>query len=347
MIDEEAAMEIEFECANCGAKLKVKAAAAGRKLRCPRCGKLTDVPKVEASDSAARAVPVSPSRRGKIVRKAESPPASDLSSQIVEEADAAVPSVSEPKPDIADPRLGMLEQQISELTEKLRQTEAKLEIAQLRAAQAEEGKQGAIEKMQSQEKEIEAKIAEHYQSEILAAKKTIGDLEGKLTAEVKKRVEERSRQTGRSAAEIERDLLRAGTAQSKDENVIDPDALVSEIQVLPFGKVLRASVLIHICVIAVTSIGYLVWLAQGKPEKEKPPAPASAEVAPAPSADKAGTSGTPDEPVRAVAEGATNEETEIRGGTKRSAGKSAIEKSIESLPEKGEVPTDTSVSLDL
>jgi len=323
-------MNIEFSCAKCGANLKVRAAFGGHSVQCPKCGKKTDVPKAGENMAQSAGQVAVPSTNHAV-------------------ADAGLKTE---EPSLPIPDMSMYDKQISTMAKKIREMEAQLEVAKLRAEQSEKARQEALKEKKTEREQIECEISGHYQAEIEAARASVAELKARLSQEYRKRIELQAEEGNRTCAEIERDLLASGVPEIDGENIVDPDALISEITTLPFGKYLRIAVALHVCFILLTSIGYFFRLAKAKPEEDE-----SAEATPAGAvSDSAKTNKSkitekPEDQAPEAEQGLSKEtgkdtKKEPTAGPDRKE-KTKIEQSIESLPKEGETPpSNTSVSLD-
>ncbi|RMG35661.1 MAG: hypothetical protein D6725_12135 [Planctomycetota bacterium] len=89
-------MPIEFDCPQCGARLRVPDAAAGHKSRCPRCGAIVDVPQTDIHETVGS--PIGPAES---VESAPSADATDTgwpNSATETGGWDAEPSVTQPSP---------------------------------------------------------------------------------------------------------------------------------------------------------------------------------------------------------------------------------------------------------
>lgn len=319
-------MDIETTCSKCGAALKLRATVAGRTIQCPRCGRKTEVARggpvaaaAPASAAETRPAPAGPA------------PLPPVDADVVDEAPDAPASVraeSSPQSDGVP---------LQELQDRIRRMEAELDVARLRAEEAERARQQALESRSIDRKAVRQEAVQHQESELQAAKQCIAELQARLSAEYQKRI---SSPAGRSASEIEREVLQEGgapVATPVEDEVADPDALIAEIKRSSFGRDLRSSVVIHAILIAVTSVGLLIaWL------RGAPPATPASDTTGQPVATNAaaavmGGGAASNAPASRPAE---------RPSSREGTGTSSLERAVEALPEKGELPRESSVSLD-
>jgi|GEM_PF-2653105 len=353
------ATDIRFACEVCGAVLKVKAALAGKILQCPKCAKRTKV--VPLDESAAQSPPVSaPAPRPQAAVTAESrlrqtagvspqPPSSATPEPAPHEpAEAPVSPLPSPAPAIGEPSClhedaakGQESAVSRELEEKLKELEAQLEVARLRAERAEQEKQAALASLSEDRRRLQEEAAAHFRAELEAAKKTISQLHAQIEDEKRRRVE--SLKQERTATEIERDLLGSGQYALTESEIAAADALIADIKASGIGRYVRLSVVIHAAVIILTSIFFIISLVRGRPAA--PPAqpasqpPQAAAPSPAPASK-------PEKPVEEAPKPAPAAPAARSDAARREA-KTDLEKKVESLPSREELPKDTSVTLDL
>ena len=121
------------------------------------------------------------------------------------------------------------------------------------------------------------------------------------------------------------------------------DALIADIKASGIGRYVRLSVVIHAAVIILTSIFFIISLVRGRPAA--PPAqpasqpPQAAASSPAPASK-------PEKPVEEAPKPAPAAPAARSDAVRREA-KTDLEKKVESLPSREELPKDTSVTLDL
>lgn len=365
-------MDIRFACQVCGAVLKVKAALSGKILQCPRCGKRTTVvPIDEASSQSPSAAPTTqtavpspaplpqPPPPPAPVRPAPTPPAPpqpqrpEAAPQI--QQPAGVSGVRPPAPEAPAIAEAAVSQEaapktpkavdLSEIEEKLRRLEAELDVATLRAEKAEQEKEAALARLADDRERLREETAAHYRAELEAAKKTISQLQAQIEEEKRRRVE--SLKSGRSAAEIERDLLKSGQYALTESEMAAADALIADIKTSGMGRHVRLSVMIHAVVIILTSIFFIVSLVRGRSAS---PAPATAPAASPQQSAPAPAASAPAKTENKVEHGTEKAPTPVsatKPETGRREPKTELEKKVESLPSREELPKDTSVTLDL
>jgi DNA-directed RNA polymerase subunit RPC12/RpoP len=320
---------ISFECGNCGATLKVRAGFAGRSVQCPKCAKKTLVP--APGVESAPAAPAPAVRQSAPAPAPEPPgpepvPAAKPTEPQVSAAAPAPQSAAAADTSTFTARIEQLEKDLAAATERAGAAEKSLQeelaAAKQRAEEAEQ-KAAAAATAASEAKTAAGLDAEalqeetrvRFEAELRAARATITELQGKLSAAYQERV---------LGAEP---VAAPSPAAADDADIVDADALLADMSALKFGKYLRAAILLHAAVVLVTSIGYFIRLARPEPPpEEEAPAEAPAESTAVPGVVES-------EPVPAPEPSTERPKTEL-------------EKQVESLPVPGEKPPSSAVTLE-
>jgi len=315
---------IAFNCEKCGAGLKVKDGVAGHTVLCPKCGKKTQVPRgsdaedgapagVRAEGPAAEPGPAAPTRPAE--QPTPKPP--------VEPASAA----SALRDDAEAQRR---EAEVRDLTERVRsmqeERDAARDAAREAAAKADAAKSAAGEAGRARETEIEKTAVGRYEADLAAKEQRIAELEKQLS-------ERPMRAPAVVPVPLPRRAPRAGVAASGASEAVNPDALIADISKSCFGKHLRTAILIHVVIIVLTSVAYLMRVVTRKDADAEVPAPVETAAAVAPVE------------MPAVEETGEVAETESKPQAPPRE-KTDLEKNIESVPEAGALPGETSISLD-
>lgn len=244
---------------------------------------------------------------------------------------------------------------VARLEAQVRELQNLLDVARLRQEEAEKARVRVEKQRDEQKAGIEARAAQHFESELDAAKRSIAELERRIELEYKRRIAAESGANRRTPAEIEKELLESGAGGLTEEENAAPDALLAEIHETRFGQRMRLAILIHVVLIVATSIGYIHhrWI-----RKPVPAAPAEGLAAAAEQAGGAATNGgekvvapAAEEPGAAEPGQPPAQAAEPTAGAPAArgtgGGTSELERSIETLPAPGEVPKESTVSLDL
>ncbi len=249
---------VEFECERCGAMLKVRPMLAGKSVQCAKCRRKTAVPAVDdVTPSAASPVqappqPSSPIQTSVPMTEATPPPPPEPTAA----PEPPPPVTASPHPTPVSPPLA----QASVTTEAQQQQLAALntEIKMLRekvakADRASETAREELDRMQAQTHELKAAAAAAASNtstaaELSAVQNRVKELEARLA-------------TSQEQLRLAREAIAKGAALpseavSFDENY-EAEALLADLKAVPFGKILRTAVIIHVVIILGTSLGYL------------------------------------------------------------------------------------------
>jgi DNA-directed RNA polymerase subunit RPC12/RpoP len=355
---------VSFSCANCASSLKVLKSFAGKAIQCPKCTKKTLVPDPGAkpgpapAESDAPAAPVAASKPADApVPKTIIPEAPKPEPIAAVKPPAPKPAAPAPKADAVSaarptedlqPRLNEQGQKLEALMRQMKDMELRLDVARLKAEKAEAEKQALAAQKEKDRAKIQDELSVHFKAEIEAARRTIVRLEEKVQDATQQRLVKASALDGRTAAQIEKELLENPDDALTESETAVPDAVMADIRESRFGRYVRASLMIHVVILAVTSLGliktYFVKPPEGVDEggtntvtTVSSPA-ASGEAAPAPvEAAPAATVPSETAPVEKPAGTA---------GTAPVKAKPIVPE--EALPAPGEKPpSDTSVNLGL
>ncbi len=329
---------IAFACEKCAASLKVLKSLAGKTIQCPKCSKKTAVPGGARPPAAPgkNAAPPPPAVSSKPPLPAVPPPPPPKTPSFAGAVPAAAPD------EALAARVRDLEQKLEHQTRDLRTMEQRLDVARLRMERAEQEKQELAARKSDDRGRLEAELSAHFQAELEAARKTIARMEEKVQQATVDRLQ-RTKETGRTAVEIEKALLENPDDALTESETLVPDAVLSDIRESRFGRYIRLAIVIHAVVLGLTSIVYIRNRISPPPPPDEAggastnAVPAVASPVPAGSVPETGTST------------GTGEVSET--GTKVSVpapSAAAPASALEALPEPGEkAPTDTQVDLGL
>lgn len=355
---------VSFSCANCASSLKVLKSFSGKLIQCPKCTKKTPVPDLAAKSESAPAEPAVPAPAAetpKPVSEETAPAAASVPKIDIPDAPPAVakppaakPVAPTPKPEAAAPSrpsedlrplLDGQEKKLEAMMRQMKDMELRLDVARLRAEKAEQEKQSLAVRKEQDRAKLQDELSAHFKAEIEAARRTIGRLEENVRDATRQRIVKASSIDGRTAAQIEKELLENPDDALTEAETAVPDAVMADIRQSRFSRYVRASLLIHAVLLAVTSVGVITAYFWPPPEGEEGAgtntvtavsAPVSAEeTAPVAAATNATA---PDSPAPAVKPDAA---AVVPPATVK-----PIVPETEALPEPGEKPpSDTSVKI--
>lgn len=307
-------MNIEFSCANCGVTLKVLQGFAGKTIQCPKCAKKTRVPAVGATPekrpAAAggvasssvpeeKATPVVEPVPLSLERPTPAPePPAPVRNLPVEPRLSPVPAsppLAEPAPLVEDrlqPRLGEQEERVEAMTRQMRDMELRLDVARLKTEKVTQEKQELAAQKATDRLRLQEELSVHFQAEIEAARKTITRLEEKVREATQQRLSSGAAAGGRTAAQIEKELLENPDDALTESETAVPDAVMADISKSRFSRYVRTSILIHAVLLGVTSVGMI----KAYFVKEAPPVEAGGAVTnavPASAVSPSAVSGAP------------------------------------------------------
>ncbi len=344
-------IDLQFQCGRCDARLTVKKMLAGRKINCPKCHKKIQVPN---KDNDVATVPedlATMSPRGVNNNTPSTfPPGGGA------QAPAAASGASSgngkaapaPPPEDASASRARIEEQERQLAKRQTEVEGlerELEAERKRQAEKTASLQTDVknlsERLQAARDEAERRGKQvpdptpGNDEALEQARRRIAELERQVTV---------SQRQARPAAPAARPGDPSAAAPEEDETEgPDPDQLIAHLQNSTLRRGLRLSLLAHALFLLLTSLGFLYWTVRGgRPEPETaadgetPAAVQPAETeAPVEAAEQ-----TPD--TRPEAPPDTVEPPDTVAERPRSS----IEEEIESLPEPGETPEPSDVTLD-
>jgi len=366
---------IAFECERCAAALKVRPMLAGRSIQCPKCGRKTAVPAPSSGEGLDTRDPAAvPDRMADAVSVVsnDDPDEPAYAVELLEPdepppAEAPVPPpVNVPVPPPAAVKVPVqvrvpvpppVRVPVPPPAAVSAPPPVSVPVPPPAAVSAPPPVSVPVPPPVSVQAPVQAVVPPPTRAaEAAVRSEADGRLESELSA-VRKRAEdlERKLAVAQDQLRLAREAIAAGTALpsaavSFEDNAQAEEAL-APLHTVSFPKILRTAVLIHVVVLLGTSAGYFYRLWKDKhpvaePVAEQPAGEAqkkapegSAPAEPGPESAKApSTSPQPPATVETVAPVAPV--TPVRP-------KSELEQRIESLPEPGERPTASSVSLDL
>jgi DNA-directed RNA polymerase subunit RPC12/RpoP len=339
---------ISFPCGNCGAGLKLVKSLAGKMILCPKCAKKTLVP--GGAPPPAPAAPESPA-------SAPEPSPASVAAAPSDTPPASSPATPPPKPparppvtlpqtdDSLQPRLREQDAKLEVLTRQMQDMELRLEVARLKTEKAEQEKNALLTQKATDKLRLQEELSTHFQAELEAARKTITGLEGRVREATERRLASPAASGGRTAAQIEKELLENPDDALTEAETAVPDAVMAAITQSRFSRYIRTSIVIHAIIMGLTSVGTI----KGYFIKEPVPA-------------EAGDSATNAVPIKAVSPSAVDTAAVKPAAAEPAAAavppggaepatlppKSTEEKKMEALPAPGEKPpSDTQVNLGL
>lgn len=364
---------LEFQCAHCDARLNVKAWLAGKKINCPKCHKKILVPTKNgtvASVPEDLATPLKKTPDTKTVKPATTPattrkpaaPAAPPPPSTTEPPASAAPnpasgaakpsSPPEPPASAAPPpadsgRLTELEREVGKKDALLAEREK--ELLALRSAMENRQRELAardadLEKLRAETQKTRAQPAppddqarrekERQAADLERARQQVAALEQQLADARREAATARAQPSGHDGG---------GASTAGNDEEPDPDRLIAGLQRSTLRRGLRISIFGHAALLLLTSLGFLYWsLRGGRPEPE-PESPAAAQPETRQPSER--------ETQRREAALALETPAATRGVAERppetERPRSRIEEIIESLPEPGETPRPSDVSLDL
>ncbi len=353
--------KLQFQCGRCDARLTVKNMLAGRKINCPKCHKKIQVPSTDngiakvPEDLAAvsrqetrKNTPATEASATFIGSKAQTPEAPAASASSPAEEKPAPPPSSAPTEDVSAARTRIEEQerQLAKRQAEVERLEGELESE--RKTQAEETASLRTEikniteslqavRAEADRREKQAPAPAPGNDEALEdARRRIAELERQLAA---------TRRQAQAAAAANRhgDQSAAIPEEDEGEEGPDPDLLIAHLQKSTLRRGLRMSLLAHVAVLMLTSLGFLYWTIRGeRPESETSAdgeTPAAVQAVEPEEQAEAGDRAPDTRPAPPV-------ETEAPPDTVTERPRSSIEEEIESLPEPDEEPEPSDVTLD-
>ncbi len=324
---------LEFVCTRCEARLNVKALLAGKKINCPKCHKKIVVP-LENHNVAGL-----PEKQAKKL------------SEPAGEAEMCGVHGSVPVKAVADEqsrRLAEIEDELQQKKDRLAQRDRELEKLRADLEQQRlrhEELSADLEKTRAERREsCEKAAAKQAEKE---PENNKGTVEGGFHAEDMERSSQRIADLERQVAEARReaDMARAraaagavsGDGETRDDGYggPDPDRLIADLQGSTLRRGLRISLVAHAVLLVFTSLGFVYWgIRGGRPQ------PQVDDAAEAPAAPERMEPEAPPPPADPAVETEESPSAEDRPLTE-------IERRIEALPEPGEVPTPSEITLDL
>ncbi len=334
---------MDFQCGRCAAHLTVKVLLAGKKINCPKCHKKILIPLesggiAQSPDQASASTPPSPPP-APFAPVAPPPPQPPVA------APAIAPPPAAPPDREAERRVASLAAELQQKADLVAEREREMQRLreELSAQQRQETERVAeIERLRNECRTAreKAESGEAVQGERIriATSRADGDLE-----RAAQRIAELEKQVAKAREEAQSARASAVTAGGVDTDVDDgpnPDRLIADLQGSTLRRGLRISIVAHAVFLLLTSIGFIYWsLRGGRPQVQRA-VPIEA------SDDSLATPVTP--PTAADAALAASPATNAPSATPIAPRpRSAIEEIIESLPEPGEVPQASDISLDI